>query len=191
MQTSSADPARWRQRRRTVSVALACLLIALAASTPGWTDDVSPLSADKLKAAYIFNFAKFVEWPNSGTADDLLMCFMGAPGVFGLLAHDVGGTLIGQRRVVVRSIEMAEPADSCSLLYVDASVATLSKVTSRASSHALTISDRHDFTRLGGTIEMFADGSRLRFNVNLGNARSAGLRISSQLLQLASKVEQE
>ncbi|MEA3106098.1 MAG: hypothetical protein QOI88_703 [Gammaproteobacteria bacterium] len=144
---------------------------------------------DQFKAVYLFNFAKLTTWPTSAPADVLTMCFIGASGVRDQIAHDVAGKSIGTRRVAVRAVDPAQRAD-CNVLYIDAAATTDARAVSNMPSYALTVSDAHDFMRRGGMIELFAQGNRLRFNINLDTARLAGLKMSSSLLNLASNVEQ-
>jgi hypothetical protein len=146
---------------------------------------------DQFKAVYLFNFAKLTNWPASAPADVLTMCFIGAFGVREQIVHDVAGKSIGTRRVAVRALDPAQRADDCNILYIDAAVASNARAAgSNMPSYALTVSDAHDFMHRGGMIELFAQGNRLRFNINLDTARQAGLKISSGLLDLASNVEQ-
>lgn len=168
-------------------VSWACLLtatVALAAPV-AWADD----GMDQFKAVYLFNFAKLTVWPASAPADVLAMCFIGAPGVRDLIARDVSGKLIGARRITVRSLDGSQHADDCSIVYVDAA-STKMVLPAALPAFALTVSDAHDFAQRGGMIELFLQGNRLRFIINLDNARLAGLKMSSSLLELASKVDQ-
>jgi hypothetical protein len=59
-----------------------------------------------------------------------------------------------------------------------------------SNSAVLAVGEEHDFIRKGGIIELFTENNRLRFNINLDNARRVGLKISSSLLQLATRVEE-
>jgi len=144
---------------------------------------------DELKAAYLFNFAKLVEWPATTAADSLTICFVGAQGVHAAFARTVGDKPVGARRIVVKP--MLAPAESragCDVVYLDAAMAGGSQPI-ESSVPALTVSDAQDFAAHGGMIELFPEGNRLRFNINLPSAQRAGLRISSSLLQLAARVE--
>jgi hypothetical protein len=145
---------------------------------------------DQFKAVYLFNFAKLTTWPPSAPADVLTMCFIGASGVRDQIARDVAGKSIGTRRVTVRAVDAAQRADDCNILYIDAAAATDARAAPSMPSYVLTVSDAHDFMRRGGMIELFPQGNRLRFNINLDTARLAGLKMSSSLLDLASNVEQ-
>jgi hypothetical protein len=187
-----SSPATRRGRRTGHSLRCAALafvisgLVAVCRPDTCRADD----SLDQFKAVYLFNFAKLTNWPTSAPADVLTMCFIGASGVREQIAHDVAGKSIGTRRVAVRALDPAQRADDCNILYIDAAVASNARPASNMRSYALTVSDAHDFVHRGGMVELFAQGNRLRFNINLDTARQAGLKISSSLLDLASNVEQ-
>lgn len=157
-----------------------------------WAQDVALAAdiarADELKAAYLFNFAKLVEWPASSSMDTLTICFVGASGVHDAFKRAAGEKQVGARRVVVRLITAAESRAGCDVLYLDAAL-TGSQLPENVTPGALTVSDGADFAAHGGMIELFAEGNRLRFNINLPSAQRAGLRISSNLLQLAAHIE--
>ena len=149
-----------------------------------------PVREDHLRAGYLFNFAKFVEWPNSGATDVLTICFVGGIGIRDSFAAGGDGKQVGTRAVVTRTLSRRESTEGCAVLYVEAAAPFSQEyMNSIGVPGLLTVGDAPDFIRKGGTIELFADNNRLRFNVNLDNARRAGLRISSSLLQLASRVE--
>jgi hypothetical protein len=165
--------------------------------TAGHAAEPAASREDELKAAYLFNFAKFVEWPAGAEARPLTFCVVDARGISSALAAAVSDKHIGTRRLGVRSLSPAEPRDTCDLLYLASSAVGTSLDTPgkegpaghRPEAPVLTISDAEGFARHGGMIEMFSEGNRIRFNINAENARRAGLRISSNLLRLATKVE--
>jgi hypothetical protein len=155
----------------------------------------SPQRADQLKAGYLFNFAKFVEWPATAMTDSpLTMCFVGAAGVREALAKDLTDKRIGARPLAVRALDDVTDMGGCSVLYVEAAAGEAfrqSRERVRDAGAVLTVSDAQGFARAGGMIELFTEVNRLRFNVNVDSARRAGLRISSSLLELASAVVKE
>jgi YfiR/HmsC-like len=142
----------------------------------------------QLKAAYVFNFLKFVEWNSSVPGDLLQVCFAGADDVREALGKAATGKTVSARRVLVRPIAEIQNAQGCAVIFVDAA-----RGTSRWSSTnpALTIGETQDFTQTGGIIRLYTESNRLRFSVNVGNARRAGVQISSNLLKLATEIEQE
>jgi hypothetical protein len=154
-------------------------------------DESGDSRLDALKSGYLFNFAKLVEWPAT-FGDVLPFCFMGGRGVYEALAVDVASKRIGARGLSLRSVDASQSVDGCALLYIDASAEPHARAfMSHMSAPMLLVSDADEFTHHGGMIELFNEGNRLRFRVNLDNARAANVKISSALLQLASSVEQE
>jgi hypothetical protein len=148
--------------------------------------------ADALKAGYLFNFLKFVEWPPLVPADVLTLCLLGGSGVYDEISTALAEKQLGARRLVARRITPAEPLAQCQVLYIDATqLAAVSDVIVTPPTALLTVSDAPDFLRSGGIIALFDEGNRLRFRISVDNARRADLRISSNLLQLASSVERE
>lgn len=151
--------------------------------------DIPLERADQLRAAYLFNFLKFVELPQVGGAT-IRVCFIGARGV-----QDALATSTVDKRIGTRSIDTAELAadgnwSGCDVVYLDAAEDVRTALAHAAGNDALTISEAGDFTQYGGIIRLFTEDNRLRFDINVGNARRAGLKISSDLLRLASRVEQ-
>lgn len=164
------------------------LLTLVASSSTHAADPVD--REDQFKAAYFFNFLKFVEWPASVASDELTVCVVGSDGVYAALADNIDSKRAGTRRLSVRHLTHSAPTVGCNALYVEA-MPELAPVTATPASAApiLTVSDANGFTRRGGMIELFTSRNRLRFTINVDNAHKAGLRISSNLLQLAAQVE--
>jgi YfiR/HmsC-like len=144
---------------------------------------------DQLKAGFIFNFAKFVDWPNLAAADPLTICFIGGAGIRDAFAASVEGKRVGSHPVTARAIS-ARSASGCQLLFVGADAPASSELINGNAVALLSVGEEQNFNHKGGVIELFTQDNRLRFNVNLDNARRAGLKISSGLLQLASHVEE-
>jgi hypothetical protein len=171
--------------------AILLLTIFAALAVLNGVDAAGPVPVareDELKAAYVFNFAKFVEWPAATPPNVLLVCFAGAPGVHAAFTGNQD-KLIGSRRIVSRALSAGEDVSGCAILYLDYSAQSQPATQIHASGATLTISATPGFTRNGGMIEIFSEGNRLRFNINQENAKRAGLKISSNLLRLASRVE--
>jgi len=145
---------------------------------------------DHLRAGYLLNFAKFVEWPSLGATDVLNICFVGGMGIRDSFAAGAAGKQVGTHSFVTRALSGRASPEGCQVLYVEAAAPFAREYIGTVANPALlTVGDAQDFLMNGGIIELFSDSNRLRFNVNLDNARRAGLRISSSLLQLASRIE--
>jgi hypothetical protein len=178
-----------RVGRRLQKASLATVL-ALGTLTSPAICTAADDALDQFKAVYLYNFAKLTAWPAAAPAGVLTMCFIGGSGVRDLIERDVSGKLIGERHIAVRSLGPSQPAEDCSIIYIEATAVGSSALPASAPAYALTVSDAGDFAHHGGMIELFFKDNRLRFIINLDNARLAGLKMSSSLLALASKVEQ-
>lgn len=169
----------------------AAMILVLSGSLQAWPSKAGEPAhssrEDQLKAGYIFNFAKFVEWPNLSATDTLTICFLGGNGIREAFVASSAGKQVGSHPVVARAVA-AKAAPGCHLLFIAADATSSAEVANNST--ALLIGEERDFVRKGGTIELFTEDNRLRFNINLDNARRAGLKISSNLLQLASRVEE-
>lgn len=146
-------------------------------------------SSTELMAAYVYNFARFVEWPATqfpSPLTPLVLCTPDAETLDGHLLR-VHGRLAQNRRVVVRLVENGEQLTGCQLLFLpaqdDASIAGW--LTAAAGKPLLTISNAPGFAARGGMIELFVKADRVHFDVQREVAAAAGLRISSRLLALA------
>lgn len=172
--------------RLTVGLAL-CLLGTLPAASLRAEESSRE---DQFKAAYLFNFVKFVEWPATAPPDVITVCFVGGVTIMTALAQSIETKRVGARRLAVKELPVDAAGAECSAVYIDAqSIRDGARVAAMSAQPVLTVSDAKSFTRQGGMIELFTDNNRLRFNINVDTAQRAGLRISSNLLQLAAAVE--
>jgi hypothetical protein len=173
------------------------LIVSLFAIIGGRADLVaaaeesSAQRSDRLKASYLLNFAKFVEWPASVPGTPLTVCFVGGQGVFEELASGIERKVVGERHLAARKLSESEAPVGCDVLYLDATkMPEGARVPNTGEGPILTVSDAKAFAHSGGMIELFTDANHLRFNINVASAQKAGLHISSNLLELAAAVEQ-
>ncbi len=146
-----------------------------------------------VKAAYLYNFAKFVEWPPGAfpTTDSSLMICIAGDNPFGVALAALHGKLVESRPVEVRHIPAATGLDRCHVVFIGrAEQGRLKTVLAKlARLPILTVSDISDFAQAGGMIGLFEAEQRIRFNINITAARQANLKLSSQLLKLATIVD--
>ncbi|NTV49639.1 MAG: YfiR family protein [Geobacteraceae bacterium] len=145
----------------------------------------------KLKAAFIFNFTKFVEWPGSAfrTKNELCIATLGRSPLDRELAT-LNGKVSQGRRIVFRQLNSPEEAAQCQVLFISRSelVRLESVLDSLGDLPVLTVSDSDEFCGKGGMLSLVNENVRIAFDVNIRAAHSAKLKPSSQLLKLARKI---
>jgi hypothetical protein len=151
-------------------------------------------SAPALKAAYLYNFAKFTEWPGDAlpAGAPLVMCVVDDLKLTKALEEATAGRDVEGHALVVRKIELDGPLRSCHLLYADVDAKTAAQlIETLKGAPVLAVTDLGPFTAMGGTTNLFVEDGRIRFAVNLEAATRARLRISSRLLSLAKLVKDD
>jgi hypothetical protein len=185
-----------RQQQRHVcrcSRVIAVLAAALLACMPAFSGIAGQPSTEyRIKAAFLYNFTSFVTWPEefAGQTGFTLCVFGDDP--FGVLLDRLAGKSVKNTKLVVRRLESLALLDQCQLVFISeisseqlgATLALLHRLP------VLTVSDMHGFTELGGIIEFRIIDNKVRFDINLNAAESAGLTISSKLLSLATRFRQ-
>ena len=150
----------------------------------------------QLKAVFLMNFAKFVEWPTTAfrsAQNALTICVLGE-NPFG---HDLDDVVRGQvaadRALAVKRLAQVQREDNCHVLFVSAAEKTRTERILGVLRNAptLTVGEGDDFAAAGGMIGLFIDDNKIRFEVNLDAADRAGLKISSKLLKLAKNVREK
>jgi hypothetical protein len=146
----------------------------------------------QVKAAYLFNFGKFVRWRTApeNHADSLEICVLGRNSLGTVLEATVKGETIDGKPVIARNVSSLREAEGCQILFVSLSEESrLSTVLAEAKRlPALTVSDIPHFAERGGMIGLVNQDDRIRFEVNVVPMEDAGLTVSSELLKVSLRV---
>jgi len=150
----------------------------------------------QVKAAYLYNFGRFVEWPTKVTAaqgEPFTVCVLGQDPFGPTLDATLAGERIGGRSVVARRISSPQESEHCQILFLSPTEGShVSKIIEVVDKKAvLTVSDMPQFAERGGMIQFVLDGNRVRFEVNLTATQHAGLTLSSELLKVATTVRRD
>jgi hypothetical protein len=153
----------------------------------------SSASEYEVKAAYLFNFGRFVEWSDKGSVPkdgSFEICVLGQDPFGSALDATLAGTSLKGKSVVAKRISKAQEVNNCRVLYISSSEDSRWKeiLDSLDKSNILTVSDLPHFSQRGGMIQFVLDGSKVRFEINLASAEEAGLSVSSELLKVAANV---
>jgi hypothetical protein len=145
-----------------------------------------PTEAD-VKAAYLFNFGKFVRYPADTPLNNFDICLVGHDPVAPMLESGAADESIENHPVRVKQFDKAADARGCAIVFMGASEAgrVEKDLTALQGSNALTVSDLPQFIDRGGMIQFVLQGNRVRFAVNLSSAVRARLALSSELLKVA------
>jgi len=166
---------------------VAALMVAPAVAAVGAADTAPDVA---VKAAFLYNFAKFTEWPALPSGAPIVACVEGDDEVAASLVETVRGQRISGHAIDVRRSPDSAAWQACQLLFIaDAETRRpAGRVDGIRRLPVLTVSDGKGFTQTGGIIELYAEGGRMRFAINVDAAERAGLRLSSRLLGLARVV---
>ncbi len=142
----------------------------------------------QVKAAYLYNFISFTEWP-ANTGAELKLCVYG-PDPFGMELDALYGKNVGGRSLVIARVTTVELLDSCQIVFLTRDViSNLPRILDELRGQTvLTIADSPGAVRDGVAINMLQAAGRVSFEVNLEAAHEQGLNLSFQLLRLATEV---
>ena len=178
-------------RRHTVWRWICCTVAVISVS---WTPVRAQVAtAPTLKAAFVYNFVKFTEWPTGalGRGERLSLCVLGDGPVADALQQtiEVGG--VDGHPLTVEVLTPGSPTRSCHLLYVSGlDEKRLGQLlVGYKNSSAFTVGDADHFAEMGGVAQLIQEKNRLRFAINVEAAQRAYLKISSRLLTLAQIVK--
>lgn len=138
----------------------------------------------QVKAAYLFNFLKFVEFPT--TDGPLVVCVAGRNPFGTVLENAVRGEQVQGRAIVARVI--LEPEPGCDMIFIPEGAATAAYLRAARGTATLTVGETPQFIAQGGIINFVREGNNIRFEIDPDAAEQAKLRISARLLQLATLV---
>jgi len=140
----------------------------------------------RVKAAYLYNFTRFVEWPASAfdASDSFTICLAEVNPFGPSLAATLAGETAAGRPLVARVVDDA--ATGCHVLFVPASVSAAPHLRRVRGEPVLTVGESRDFLELGGIIRFVQQNGKIRFEISQDNAARSQLTISSRLLKLAA-----
>jgi hypothetical protein len=177
--------------RRLAPPVMATLLLTIIVPA-GALESVEPPRPTEydVKAAFLYNFAKFVKWPEDDYGPTFVVAVLGEDPFGEILDKTFAGKTILDKKVEVRRISALESPARIRILFVGSSerlrLAQVLKALDGSS--VLTVSEMEGFTERGGMIAFRLGGDVVRFDINLGEVERARLKMSSQLIRLARNV---
>ncbi len=161
------------------------------AAEPAW----SPALEHQVKIGFLYNFAKFVEWPIDAFPEPgapLTISILGGDPFCDSLERSLQGKTVNGRVIAVRRLRRVDPQDPGQILFIGPSVGKEAGpvLASLRTVPVLTVGDMAEFAALGGVINFTIEDHKVRFEINLDAAERAHLRVSSQLLTVAKIVRE-
>jgi hypothetical protein len=153
-------------------------------------------TAPALKAAFLYNFAKFTEWPGDALAagQPLVLCIISDHAVYDDLVNLTRGRAIDAHPIAVRMIKSTAPAlTGCRLVFASGldAAGSAALIDLVAGKPVFTASDLESFAQFGGVAGFYVEAGTLRFAINTDAAQRSGLHLSSRLLTLARIVKDD
>jgi len=182
---SGSPRSRSAQRWRTWMLGWLCVPLLTVKIFAG-----EPVSKEyQVKAAFLYNFAKFVEWPAASFENEsspLVIGVFGENPFGGELENVVRGRKINGHPILVKPVPAAASAHNVHVLFISAAEdERLGEFrTAVRNAGILTVGESDEFVRRGGMIQFVPDGDKIRFEIRADQAAAVGLKISSQLLKL-------
>jgi hypothetical protein len=151
------------------------------------------VSEYQVKAIYLYNFGRFVQWPPNATAakgDSFSICVLGQDPFGPSLDSTLAGETLDGKPLAVKRISTPRDAGECRILFISSTEENHLKEILAALDELsiLTVSDMPAFSRRGGMIQFVLEGDKVRFEINLTKAETAKLTLSSELLKVATTV---
>jgi hypothetical protein len=148
----------------------------------------------EVKAAFLYNFAKFVEWPTSYFTDSSEAVVIGILGKYPFgsdLEKTIQGKTVRGRRLIIKRFNRLQTYQDCHILFISSSEDRylkfiFDKLKNRP---VLSIGEMDGFLENGGIINFMMQENKVRFQINIDAARDAGLKISSRLIRVSINVE--
>jgi len=145
-----------------------------------------------VKAAFLYNFAKFIQWPESDRSEMLVVGVVGHSPFNEVFEAVVTGKSVNGRVIVVRQFQSDDDPRAFNIIFIGVSEArrTADILLRVGGASVLTVGETPHFLTEGGIVQFYVRENRVRFDINSAGANQAGLRISSQLLSLAKQVSE-
>ncbi len=178
---------------RVTRLVVLLTIVAIAGGVPRAQENTRVSREYQIKAAILFNFVKFVEWPAEAFTDNRSTLILGVLGEdpFGPALESVEGKTVQGRTMVVRRFATLEDLEPCQVLFVSSSERDrLGAILEALESwNVLTVGEMDRFAELGGIIRLDVRSNNIHFDINTRAGQQAGLSFSSELLNLAGVIE--
>jgi hypothetical protein len=185
---------RWRDRRTVL-----CALLLIAAGwvvLPGGISiaEEPPPSEYQVKAAFLINFPKYVDWPAEAFAEvnsPIVIAVLGETKVTGEIQKAIAGRTVNGRKIVLKRLASGQESGVCHILFVSAAEQQRSPnlLAKLNDANILTVGESDDFLERGGIINLARRDQKIALEVNLTGADKARIKVSSKLLGVASIVK--
>jgi hypothetical protein len=183
-------------RQLAIRIALIAALVTSGHVARAQSQDPTDSSEYLLKAGFIYNFAKLVEWPASAfgsSSSAIVIGVLGDDSVAKIIEEAVSGKKLDGRAFTVKRLKWNKDFTcNCQMLFVTSRESSrVEEILTRKHPSVLTISEAPGFAKRGVMINFILENSQIRFEANVEAARQAGLNVSSRLLNLAKIVQTE
>jgi hypothetical protein len=165
------------------------LAVVLALCNSVWPAELlaDQVSDGQVKAAFLFNFAKFVQWPGAHEGP-LVIGIAGDDDFAAIVEQTVRGRNVNGREIKTRRLASGEDPSGCQMLFIGLTrPRDAAELMQRISEPVLTVGESVQFLRDGGMVRFFVENNRVRFEISQKNAEAARLKVSSQLLAFAAQ----
>jgi hypothetical protein len=172
---------RWGLRWR--GLAALCFVVGCSA---GWGQT---LSEREIKAGFLFNFTRFVDWPEAafaGPGAPYVLCIAGDASMTRLLRETAAGKVVNGRGVVVREVKGNDDGAGCHVVFLSGTDGRRGR--GGYGGGILTVGESPGFARGGGVMDLVLEENRVKVELNLGAAERAGLRVSAKLIAVSRLV---
>jgi hypothetical protein len=181
-------------KKRCPQIALAVLAFLATAVVCAGSAGAEAALEYRVKAAFLYNFAKFVTWPGAAFPDptaSVVFCLVGEDPFGELLESTTKDRKVEGRSIEIRRLALDASLAGCHLVFVSGvDSARSARVLQQATAaRALAIGESEDFLTRGGMIRLLVEDGKVRFDVSTKATDTVGLKVSSQLLKLARGVE--
>ncbi len=179
---------------RKIIILIAMIAICVCANVPvAISADSDHFQEYTVKAVFVYNFAKFVEWPPEAfetPETPLYLCVLGDD-PFGDALESIKGKVVQERNLLIRHLSKIEDLEECHILFISVSKkkqlpSILRKIKDL---HILSVADMEGFARRGGIIGLLKEKNRIRLEINTDAADRSIIKISSKLLSLAKIIK--
>lgn len=192
MKNEQSRMARRRIASRTLALVFSFFILHF--SFTALFAQAEPLPESQVKAAFLVNFPKYVDWPTTAfaaTNSPIVIAVLGKTEVTAELQKIIAGRIVNGRPMVLKQLAAGDETDGCHILFLAAAESQLAPalLLKLKDQSVLTVGESADFLERGGLINLTRQGRKIALEINLTAANQAGIKISSKLLSVASVVK--